>query len=78
MLTTWFAGAHAVSHQRSKAKWLHVTLRQTGTTTMTNKPKTIGSDLAHLPPALKPLSITAHWLLWLWEFASRELDQAAL
>jgi Virulence-associated protein E len=33
-----------------------------------NKPKTIGSDLAHLPRALKPLIDHDHWLLWLWEF----------
>jgi hypothetical protein len=33
-----------------------------------NKPKTVGSDLAHLPPALKPLVDLDHWLLWVWEF----------
>jgi hypothetical protein len=42
-------------------------LRQTGATMM-NKPKTVGGDLAHLPPALKPLIDRNHWLLWLWEF----------
>ena len=43
-----------------------------------NKPKTIRGDLAHLPPALKPLIDRDHWLLWLLGISPRELDQAAL
>jgi Virulence-associated protein E len=32
------------------------------------KPKTLSSDLAHLPPALTPLVELRHWVLWRWEF----------
>jgi putative DNA primase/helicase len=31
------------------------------------KPKTYASDLAHLPPALAPLTRQPRWVLWRWE-----------
>jgi len=34
---------------------------------MAAKPKTFQGDLAHLPPALLPLTEQVHWLVWNWE-----------
>jgi hypothetical protein len=34
---------------------------------MNNKPNTYHKDLAHLPPALQPLTGHARWVVWRWE-----------
>ena len=34
---------------------------------MSNKPDTYNGDLAHLPPALIPLTELARWVVWSWE-----------
>jgi hypothetical protein len=34
---------------------------------MMKKPHTLKGDLAHLPPALTPLTALDHWVLWRWE-----------
>jgi primase-polymerase (primpol)-like protein len=34
---------------------------------MTTKPRTYNADLAHLPPALGPLTEQQRWVVWPWE-----------
>ena len=34
---------------------------------MTEKPRTHNADLAHLPPALVPLTEEQRWVVWPWE-----------
>jgi hypothetical protein len=39
---------------------------------MTDKPRTYNGDLAHLPPALQPLTTEKRWVVWPWELRTNK------
>src|SRR5262249_61297183 len=43
---------------------------------MTEKPRTHNADLAHLPPALVPLTEEQRWVVWPWELRTTKSGKA--